>query len=284
MDFLRRLMGRGGQPTHSVVVTPAAAAAIRGIMSQQRFDPRRGHLLLDAGVDGGITLDLSEDEAERRSEENAVATSNGVVVVIPRVLVDAFHDLVVDHQGGGFSFRGSAAPQYAASHPGRVQLSRTALFALSPEFRDDAVATDGIAWHLEQGDSRAAVVVSVAPLVVAAYTDELDAVALLTFPERLVADHGLKVGKKLLTVNLYASGQGTATDLVRGEAGDGTFRDFTPLIADFLTADPKRVTERKAKIDLREWQRTFSLGREAMSRARGRFRDGRPPNSGRPAY
>jgi hypothetical protein len=49
------------------------------------------------------------------------------------------------------------------------------------------------------GDSRAAVVVSDLPLIVAAYTDELDCVALLRFPD----EYGLRVGARLLTANTY---------------------------------------------------------------------------------
>src|SRR5262249_13829871 len=43
--------------------------------------------------------------------------------------------------------------------------------------------------QLQHGDSRAAVVVLTKPLLVAAYTDELDCVALLRFPEYLVEDY-----------------------------------------------------------------------------------------------
>ena len=60
-----------------------------------------------------------------------------------------------------------------------------------------------IAEHLEHGDSRAAIVVSTDPeLLIAAYTDELDCVAMLRLPkEPLVSKYSLLRGSRLLTVN-----------------------------------------------------------------------------------
>lgn len=45
---------------------------------------------------------------------------------------------------------------------------------------------------LAHGDSRAAVVVSVSPLLVACYCDDLDGVCLLRFPDSLAAGHRLQ--------------------------------------------------------------------------------------------
>ena len=44
------------------------------------------------------------------------------------------------------------------------------------------------------------------PLVVAAYTDEMCAVALLRFPRWLCTERGLEVGARLLTANTYVRG------------------------------------------------------------------------------
>lgn len=57
--------------------------------------------------------------------------------------------------------------------------------------------------HLAVGDSRAAVVMSVKPILVAAYSDELDGVVILKFPCWLAKEHDLRVGDRLLTVNTY---------------------------------------------------------------------------------
>jgi hypothetical protein len=191
---------------------------------------------------------------------------------------------VITFEHGGFFFKSAANPQAVASDPARVELSPERLFRLSPALRSDENAMKRTAYALREGDSRAAVVVSIKPLVVAAYTDELCAVALLQFPQWLAVEQQLKVGTRLLTLNMYLKGSDVVSDLVRGEGAEFNYRNFIPLIADFLGADQDRVEQRKAEISESEWERTVALGIEAMARARGRYRDGCPPNSGKPAY
>src|SRR5262245_54646721 len=89
----------------------------------------------------------------------------------------------------------------AASNPGRVRTSRAKLKSLAPHFfASPARPRSWISWlfglmltrraalkmHLRYGDSRAAVVVSAKPLVIAAYSDDFDGVLLLQFPQPLV--------------------------------------------------------------------------------------------------
>ena len=104
-----------------------------------------------------------------------------------------------------------------ASDPGRVALSHPKLRELRPDLYGLPGAVQSVLGMLRltvpqkgiieeallHGDSRAAVVVSLSPLMVAAYTDELDCVALLRFPDALVQRYGLREGTRLLTVNLY---------------------------------------------------------------------------------
>lgn len=162
-----------------------------------------------------------------------------------------------------------------ATDPGEVELSLPKLRALDPELFADRTFTCGptcdvdhpsvemrerLAEHLMHGDSRAALVVSVAPLVVAAYSSDLDAVALLRFPTSLVSEYGLTVGSRLLTVNLYADVRGARTgepfyavDLVPGPDRTG-WSNFAPLIADFLSEDRGRIEARKRAISEDEWR------------------------------
>ena len=64
-----------------------------------------------------------------------------------------------------------------------------------------------LAEHLIFGDSRAAIVMRPAlPLLAAAYSDELDAVILLEFPDFLAEHYSLRLGSRLLTVNTYGYG------------------------------------------------------------------------------
>jgi len=63
--------------------------------------------------------------------------------------------------------------------------------------------------HLIFGEPNPAVVISVSPLVVAAYAAPLDCVVLLSFKQAfLVKDHGLKIGSRLLAICTYKRGTG----------------------------------------------------------------------------
>ncbi len=177
-----------------------------------------------------------------------------------------------------------------ASDPGQLTLSHDKLQVLRP----DLYGLSGL-WHsikvllgkawdqkeyverqLLRGDSRAAVVMSVAPLLVAAYTDEFDCVAMLRFPDEFVAQYRLKVGTRLLTVNFYDDETAQADDLILGPKHSGRWTNFGPLIADFLTADQQRLLARKKQISDSEWQRTFAMGQEYLKRHPRKARDGRP--------
>ncbi|MGC4034040.1 MAG: hypothetical protein QM754_20355 [Tepidisphaeraceae bacterium] len=185
----------------------------------------------------------------------------------------------------------------AASDPGQINLSPTKLQRLRPDlFGFGAVLDFALTFLLVRsfphkkmirealrgGDSRAAVVMSTEPLIVAAYTDELDCVAMLKFDSSLAADYQLKPGSKLLTVNTYWQGK-VVRDLTAGPGTYGRYGNFSPMIADFLTDDAERLQTRKKQIDKAEWQRTWELGRAYLKATPDRARDGRPIFSMNPA-
>src|SRR5215217_7681664 len=180
-----------------------------------------------------------------------------------------------------------------ASHPGGLRVSQAKLRALHPEL------DSGVAWlrfitkvpiyskrsfwraripeHLLYGDSRAAVVVSTEPLLVAAYTDELDCIALLKFPDSFVSEYDLGVGSRLLTVNTYFyPDEPHADDLEIGPNAYGRYVNFSPFIADFLTDDVETVEQRKAEISEYEWRKTAELGNRYLDDRIAPPRDGRP--------
>lgn len=183
-----------------------------------------------------------------------------------------------------------------ASHPGRFALSDARLARLQPELVAGAAPLRRLAWraaglfapgfsldetkrriaeHLRNGDARAAVVASVRPLRVAAYSDEFDAVALLAFPNPLADELGLRAGDRLVTVNNYERSAVPQRDVVSGPAATGRFTGFWPLIADFLTDDARGLAERKAGISEDEWRRCRDLA-DVSIRAGAAARDGRP--------
>ena len=177
-----------------------------------------------------------------------------------------------------------------ATHPGAIPLSDDKLRRMLPELfgirglwrrlrtrRGDAF--DDYTYIKEQllyGDSRAAVVVTVDPLLVAAYSTDLDCVAMLRFPQRFVSSHTLHPGSRLLTVNTYGRGRRYQADLIIGEGCSGNWTRFHPLIADFLTDDVAMLALKKEEIPEDEWQLTTTLGEEYLVKRPGVYRDGRP--------
>lgn len=137
--------------------------------------------------------------------------------------------------------------------------------------------------QLQNGDSRAAVVVSIDPLLVAAYTEDLDCVVMLEFPVHFVDDYGLKIGTKLLTVNTYRHGNEIDADLIPGPRARRAWSGLHPIIAEFVSDDEDRINRRKREISQEEWKRAYQLGKAYLKARPGVVRDGRPVLAGQPA-
>lgn len=75
----------------------------------------------------------------------------------------------------------------------------------SEKFYSDMQVTD-VTRALCYGDTQPAVVVSVEPLLIAAYSDEMDAVAMLLFPSDFAERYELRPGSRLTTSNIYFGG------------------------------------------------------------------------------
>lgn len=181
-----------------------------------------------------------------------------------------------------------------ASDPGGVALSDAKLRRLRPDLyglghRLRAAARLDFPWlvffreHLQNGDSRAAVVVSLRPLLVAAYTDELDCVVPLEFPAEFIREYGLREGSRLLTVNTYKNRDELDADLIPGPDGASAWSGFQPIIAEFVSDDFERIEERKSQISEAEWNRAYAMGKAYLKRRPGLWRDGRPGHSFVPA-
>ena len=139
------------------------------------------------------------------------------------------------------------------------------------------VSPSAIDKHLQFGDSRAAVVVSVSPLLVAAYSDERDCVVMLKFPEELVATYRLKPGSRLITVNTYMQGpKRPVADLIEGPLSRGNWHNVIPMIADFLSDDtgtietlssPRRGLKNSRRSGSSAGAGRLAIGRPALLRA-----------------
>ena len=184
-----------------------------------------------------------------------------------------------------------------ATDPGQIRLSHKKLRVLRPDLYgirglwQTVLAFFRLAWpqrtyieeQLQCGDSRAAVVISTSPLTIAAYTDELDCIAMLHFPAEFVDRYHLSKGTRLLTVNCYGSLPEYDPDLILGPNLIQRWTGFHPVIAEFLTDDDDRVDARKQQITEDEWQRALTMGREYAKRYPNVARDGRPVYSATPA-
>lgn len=188
------------------------------------------------------------------------------------------------------------AQERGATNPGLIPISKKRFRKLVPEYfgwRGAAVSllsrtrisrkVDEIADYLHHGDGQPAVVISTKPLRVAAYSIDLDAIALLRFPHRLVKEFDLEEGTRLLSTNSYKYLEDRDEDLTFGPEYMGAWGGFWPIIADFLTEDRDAIEECKARIPKHLWKRAEDFG-HAWFRERPHFvRDGDPVFSKFPA-
>ena len=178
-----------------------------------------------------------------------------------------------------------------ASNPGQLELSDSRLRQVRPElygikgfFRNRKIRRaagrterEAIAEHLIKGDTRAAVVVSSKPCLIAAYTDEIDCVAMLWFEPKLARMHQLKVGDRLLTVNSYYREE--HKDLLPGQNALNRWHGFHPIIADFLTDQRAALKLKKQRLPEEEWTRAQQLAGAYHYKYPQVCRDGRPFHS-----
>jgi hypothetical protein len=177
-----------------------------------------------------------------------------------------------------------------ASNPGFFDLSHEKLARLHPELLPGGGIwhwierrygipekdIEHIAYCLHEGDCRAAIVVSLSPLLIAAYSDEFDAVVLLRFAPRLAAVYELAVGQRLVTVNNYERSISRQTDFRLAEGVTSEWTGYYPLIAELLTDDAAKIERVKQNIGEAEWKRAHELGMQRVLQYWPLPRDGRP--------
>ncbi len=184
-----------------------------------------------------------------------------------------------------------------ASNPGGITLSHDRLRCLRPDLyggvgffmavlrwlTNEVPQKTYLREHLMHGDSRAAVVMSINPVLIAAYTDEFDCIALLQFEPWVAKTFRLQSGARLLTVNTYKSYKTHDPDLDWGRGAASQWSGFHPLIADFLTDDTAALAGGKQRITEAEWRRAHELGVAYIIAHPGIARDGRPMFAAEPA-
>jgi len=250
-------------------------------------------LLVDLAALVGIIM-LSRNTVPGDLSQKIPALS-GLLVLIPYLLAAAIRpvrSLVLVVFGSGLPMVDAST---RASRAGGILLSDVRLRRLHPELygirgiffglmhgEHGVSARDARSLFrqaLLHGDSQPAVVVSVEPLVVAAYSDDLDAVVLLEFDASLSNEFGLTRGHRLVSVNTYFPMQyrHLGEDIQMGPDSTNLWGNVTSHIADFLTEDTEALRQVRQKIRPEEWEK---LKKHLSARLKQDIR----PRDGRPLY
>lgn len=166
-------------------------------------------------------------------------------------------------------------------NPGLFDLNKKKLKALRPQIFGLRLGQKNIdTWQnvytqLNDGDIQPALVMSVSPLLVACYTDDMDAIAMLHFPEELGYKFGWTLGRKLIVTAAYNNLFMKANkDLDCGPRNSGKFKAYGPIIADLYTDNTERLERKKREIPQEKWAYVESMARQYMANHPGMARNG----------
>lgn len=170
-----------------------------------------------------------------------------------------------------------------AENPGKAKFSyrkyypiRKLIFKSFKEKFNSDMRIQYIAPELLYGDTQPALVCSIDPLLVAAYSDEMDAVVMLRFPIELVSKYSLTVGTRLVTSVTYTPNHfdSYARDIFAGENASGLYSDFSPIVQLFIAKNDAKIMKRTELFDADRWSLVEKLATEYLSKHSGLSRDG----------
>ncbi len=127
--------------------------------------------------------------------------------------------------------------------------------------------------HLLRGDTQPALVISLEPVVISAYSDELDAVLLLRFPDTLLDYYRLTPGMRLVTSNTYDYGFVTPKDIKEGAGSSNRYANVYPLVQFFLCENEAESLRKTDLFSETTWQYVQGLTDLRLS-DNPRMRDG----------
>ena len=127
---------------------------------------------------------------------------------------------------------------------------------------------------MEKHDANPAIVCSVKPLLVAAYSCDLDCAVLIRYPDEFVQRFGLKPKMRLLSVNSYDEMK--LEDCVPGPRNSGNWGSFLPRIANFLSDDEAAIKRRMNTFSEDTWDRVYPCAVEYAKRFPHRARGPNP--------
>ena len=128
---------------------------------------------------------------------------------------------------------------------------------------------------LWEGQSDAAVVISIQPLQIAIRTSLLDTSLPFQYPQDYVERYQLKVGDRLIAVMQYERGQMPAMDFWYNgpNAMEGVTNVFA-FVAEFLSDDTEQIEKRKKEIDETTWEMTAAQANQNLRHERKWVRNG----------
>lgn len=170
-----------------------------------------------------------------------------------------------------------------ADHPGRVKLSKRKLRQVKKlvctSFGETLffhLRIPAVKEYVAYGDTQPACVMSVSPLVISAYSDEMDAVVMLRFPDALAQQYKLSSGDRLVTVNTYRwlEGYEIAPDIFVGEHFLQRYSDFQPIVPLFICKNETPVQEKCRLFDEETWETVTQKSRQYAAEHPDLIRDG----------
>lgn len=129
---------------------------------------------------------------------------------------------------------------------------------------------------LQNGDIQMAKVISCDPLLIATYSDEMDGVLILKFPQELVEQYDLTIQTRLVSVNSYWPKEvfDITSDIISGKFCSYQFREIIPYIPLFLSDDVVRNLNWVSVFSEDHWKYFDQLIEEYLDKKPNCFRDG----------
>lgn len=188
---------------------------------------------------------------------------------------------IIENMKRNASYKDSDVYRPGAFNPGLFELNKKKLKALRPQIFGLRLGQKNIdTWQnvytqLNDGDIQPALVMSTKPLLVACYTDDMDAIAMLCFPEELGRKMGWTAGSKLIVTAAYNTPFMKANkDLDCGPHNCEKFKAYAPIIADLYTDNTDRLERKKREIPQEKWAYVEALARQYMANHPNMARNG----------
>lgn len=160
-----------------------------------------------------------------------------------------------------------------AENPGNVKFSYKKYYSfrnkINKKFRErfhSDMMINMVMEILQFGDTQPCVVVSVKPLRVAAYSDEMDAVVMLNFPDEFAEKYDLAVGSRLTSSNIYYSDARVESDIFPGSEFLRHYSDFLPVVQLFIGKNDKKIEEKTALFPVEVWDKVEEMGKEYLEK------------------